>query len=221
MNSTIRPATRNLCLPLAAMLPIAMTVPCTAADAPVAAASPTAGEQLQQLDEILVRGQRLSVEIADAEDEFYLLYNRLNRNAAYEMSCGQRSLRPGSRITTRVCAPGFYADNYAYSSMSPVPVSLAFPGSSCSFDYGNGGASGYCNHSGYMPPSPEAVLMERSRAWYQHMMKVIRSDARLLQMAGHLDDLHREMQSVTHRYADMTDARDRKAIKPNHGPRFL
>lgn len=222
MNSTIRLATRQLALALAAMLPFAMAGTTAAAEAPAPTTSPDAGEPLQQLDEILVRGQRLSVEIADAEDQFYLLYNRLNKKPAYEMSCGQRSINPGSRITTRLCVPGFIADRYSYSAMSPVPVSLAFPASSCSSDFGSTfSTGGYCNHSGYIEPSPQAVLMERSNAWYQHMMKVIRSDARLSEMAGRLDVLHAEMKSVKHRYVDLTDARDRRPVKPNRGPRFL
>ena len=217
MNSTIRLATRQLGLVLAALLPIAMAAPSMAADASVVA--PAAAEQLQELDEVLVRGQRLSVEIADAEDEFYLLYNKLNKKAAYTMSCGERSINPGSRITTRVCVPGFYADNYARSTMDPVPLSLAFPGAQCT-DYGNGFDSGNCNHSGYVPPPAAALLMERGRAWQEHMMKVIRSDARLSEMAGHLDVLHAEMQSVTRRYAGLRHERS-KLIKSNRGPRYL
>jgi hypothetical protein len=79
----------------------------TAATA-TAAAQPE--EQLEELAEIEVRGKRLRDEIADAEDDFYQLFNQVNKDDDYDTKCVNLQLENNSRITTRTCIPGFVAD---------------------------------------------------------------------------------------------------------------
>jgi hypothetical protein len=67
-------------------------------------------EELEQLDEITVRGKRLLQEIADAEDDFYKIFNQVNQDDRYDTSCPNLQMEAGSRITTRACIPGFVAD---------------------------------------------------------------------------------------------------------------
>ncbi len=72
----------------------------------------------------------------------------------------------------------------------------------------------------YQPAPPELVLMEGSQNWAKQMMKVINSDARLQEQAGHLDDLYRELAQVQGRYNKLeTDAQPEKTEKHVLGPR--
>ncbi len=112
------PVTKNSCLTLVAALCLAGTAVSLAADAP-AASSPTAPtqaqsppEQLEELDEVVVRGRRLQEDIVKAEDNFYKLYNQLNKNDDYDVNCTYLNNpdNPGSKIKVRMCIPGFVAD---------------------------------------------------------------------------------------------------------------
>lgn len=120
---------RNLLVALAAALTLAAAMGTRAADAPPAApaAAPAAAaetpdaagsaateeEQIQELDEILVRGENLRKQIYDAEDTFYDLYNKLNKDDDYDTNCVYLQLDPTSQIKHRVCIPGFVADAMA------------------------------------------------------------------------------------------------------------
>lgn len=106
----------NTRLALASMM-LAMTGGwCVAADAPDPAPAPVASQQPEQqietLDEIWVRGKHLSDVIENAEDEFFKLYNKLNRKGDYDVYCGQMSLNKGSMLMVRRCMPGFIINNY-------------------------------------------------------------------------------------------------------------
>jgi hypothetical protein len=157
-------------------------------------------EQLQELDEILVHGQRLARRIEDAEDEFYKLYNALTRDEDYRMYCGQRSLEAGSRIMVRVCVPGFVA-NY----LPPPRISWGM----CNGEFNVNGrieTPGPCIDGGYEPPPASLVVMARSPELARHMTAVIRSDPRLQQKAAHLDDLYLELNTVKNRFAGFRQA---------------
>lgn len=56
---------------------------------------------------------------------------------------------------------------------------------------------------GYQPPPPELVLAEGSNRWYEHTLKVINSDPRLQEMAGRLDDMHRELAAMRRQAGDL------------------
>jgi hypothetical protein len=57
----------------------------------------------------------------------------------------------------------------------------------------------------FHPPPPQLVLMERSKQWAVEMMKVINSDPRLKEQAGHLDDLYRELRQVQTKYTKVRE----------------
>src|SRR5690606_10847077 len=63
------------------------------------------------------------------------------------------------------------------------------------------------NQNCYRPPPPDLVLAEGSRKWYEHTMKVIASDPRLQEMAGKLDDMHRELRRIQTRANTLEDER--------------
>lgn len=79
------------------------------------------------------------------------------------------------------------------------------------------------NQNCYRPPPPDLVLMEGTSAWYAHAMKVINSDPRLQEMAGKLDDMHRELRTIQGRVntleGDRRDAMSTRPRNPNAGPR--
>ncbi len=113
------------CLKLAAAFFIVTGVaaPAVAAE-PGAPASPlptkwTVGEippgtpGLDDLDEVMVRGKRAAIMIADLEDEYYELYNKLNKDDRYDVHCLYTNTdpdNPGSSLLSRICIPGFVAD---------------------------------------------------------------------------------------------------------------
>jgi TolA-binding protein len=224
-------------------------------------ASPSAGEaDIQELDEVLVRGERLVKAINDAEDNFYDLFNKVNTDNDYDTSCVYLNTdpdNPGSQIKSRVCIPGFVADamaDWAQWKVRCQPPVDGFDEFDCldrskdnriswqeasarpeleadftNLDEDDNGSldrqefsnQTYGSPALYQPPPPQLVLMERSNDWYDHMMKVINTDPRLQEMAGHLDDLYHELQDVQYTYQQFTakDEAERKPVKVNLGPR--
>lgn len=82
------------------------------AGATAAVPAPAAAEeQLMELEEVVVHGERLITRIVNAEDEFYKLYNELNKDDRYDVNCPYLNLDAdsGSRMNSRVCLPGFVA----------------------------------------------------------------------------------------------------------------
>jgi hypothetical protein len=111
---------RDRCLKLALLLLVVPAITAAAQDAPTTATAAPAAvieqpapleEQLRELDEIVVRGERLAVVIVEAENEFFKLYNQLNKDDKYDVNCPYLNLSAdsGSRINSRVCLPGFVA----------------------------------------------------------------------------------------------------------------
>jgi hypothetical protein len=111
---------------LAAALFIAMAPALPAAEeAPAAADAPLRGMRAvptqatppdEELDEVVVRGENLLKAIADAEDSFYDLFNKVNTDDDYDTSCVYLNLdpdNPTSGIKSRVCLPGFMKDAMA------------------------------------------------------------------------------------------------------------
>lgn len=114
---------------LAAVLSVASLAAAAQEAAPAAVAGQSAQpvEELLELDEVVVRGERLRDIIVKAEDEFYKLYNQLNKDDKYDVSCPHLNLSAdsGSRINTRLCLPGFVADaiaDYAVYKVSCEPT---------------------------------------------------------------------------------------------------
>jgi hypothetical protein len=228
--------------------------------APAAAAVPQDLELLE-LDEVIVHGERLIDRIVKAEDEFYKIYNQVNRDDRYDVSCPHLNVSAdaGSRISSRLCLPGFVADAIADFAVFKVNCEPEFANFDANRDgrisrmeaavngdlqfqfdqldqddddhlerhaeFRNFETWAAMNQNCYRPPPPELVLMEGTDDWYKHMLAVTNSDPRLSEMAGKLDDMHRELTSVQRRYRDMAQAEadanyvDRTPNMRQSGPR--
>jgi hypothetical protein len=223
----------RLALGIAALLSGAAATPVLAADAvPPTQAPAAAAEPLEELDQIVVRGESIIKAIADAEDNFYALYNKLDKDDDYHTSCVYLQLDARSQIRSRVCIPGFVADAMAdqasfaaaclpdystYDTDGNGRITMQEAQSSQDLfsvfsvlDYSGDGSlslgeylhwATWSTANCYHPPPPQLVLMERSKDWAVHMMKVINSDPRLKDQAGHLDDLYQELRSVQLKYS--------------------
>jgi hypothetical protein len=106
-------------LALALLLPGAMPG-LTLAAASFLAATATAGEAAAppgvataDIDEVVVRGKQLSQQINEAEDEYFALFNDVNKDDRYDTHCVYLRLAESSRIESRACIPGFVADAMA------------------------------------------------------------------------------------------------------------
>jgi hypothetical protein len=74
---------------------------------------PEGTTELDELDEVLVRAKRAAIVIADLEDDYYKLYNKLNKDNNYDVHCSYLNTdpdNPGSLLRSRVCMPEFLAD---------------------------------------------------------------------------------------------------------------
>lgn len=201
--------------------------PCAAGAAPsttspppdVRAIWPAVEEELPELDEIIATGERLARRIADAEDEFFKLYNTLNSDEDYRMDCGTRALHSGSLIQVRICVPGFVV-NYLAPSLGN--------GARCVEEYisldGRRYPRGPCLDAGYGTPSMATIMMVHGDDMFRHMMAAIRSDSRLQTMAGNLDELHLELRLMQERYSGIDSPNrvrnpDWKPARSSRGPR--
>ncbi len=223
MTSRMRSGTSQLYAALAAMLCMGMATGAGAAIEPSATATgaaPTAQqpvEELEVLDEIRVRGKSLARDISDAEDDFFKLYNKLNRNAEYDISCGQMSVN-GSLIRTRFCVPGFltaFASAPAYFGPSYVcNSSSAFRSGfdlNSSEPYYQGGG---CFHAPMVTtPTAAALVMHKGEAYVDHVIDVINSDPRLKAKVRNLDALYAELQRTQGRYVQVHGIGPARAMK--------
>lgn len=86
------------------------------AAAPASSVPPPGTEApLMELEEVVAVGERLMTRIINAEDEFYKLYNQLNKDDKYDVNCPYLNVSSdtGSRLNSRLCLPGFVADAIA------------------------------------------------------------------------------------------------------------
>lgn len=212
-------------------------------------------EPMMELDEILVHGKRLQERIIEAEDEFYKLFNQINKDDDYDTNCAMLNLSAdsGSRLNSRLCMPVFVANaiaDYTVFRRQCQPPLDGFDEFSCldrndderlnrqeasvrpsldaQFMMLDADSNGYLSRDelpeegmggapGYMPPPPELVLMEGTDKWYAHTMSVIRSDPRLQEMAGRLDELHLEMSETRRRVAQIEGERAANAPPVKRG----
>ena len=197
-------------------------------------------EEIQELAEIWVYGKRLSQVIEDAEDDFFLLYNKLNKDYQYDVYCGRMALENGSMIMIRKCVPGFIVNNYANSygyigAGSCLGSSFGYWGSSGSYDGGSiSPCGGYGNSFGFtgpvylsdLLPPMQLMLMEKRPAYAANVLKVVTGDTRLLEKVKHLGDLYQDMELVQGHYVKVKGTgapprNSRKGARPNVGPRVL
>jgi hypothetical protein len=241
MSTHRRIATRNLGRALAMLLSAMATAVYAAVDTPSTPATPVlvapqlSVQEVEVIDEIWVRGKRLTEVIVDAEDEFFKLYNRANKNSDYDIHCGTMSLSSGSMIMIRKCVPGFIV----YNNYNVVTNTVSFGSGSfgsCSgptaVTESNGEISyygGFCSSPVYSYPTyaPPAglLLMERGPAYVNNVVGVVSRDPELIKKANHLVDLYNELDSLQHKFVAAREAgkRVRSSLKGARpvGPRVL
>jgi hypothetical protein len=237
IRKTPRPIT-YLCLALGTVLLIAQATRTQAAASSPATAAPTAlpatsqPDKLQQLEEIWIQGKRLAHRIEDAEDEFFPLYNRANKNHDYDIKCGYAYLSVDTMIMGRTCLANFLGKTYGAPAFNWGMCYGGFYDAGYYRSYRGGYAlTGPCvDAGGYEPPSAAFILMAKGEDLRKNMMKVIGADPVLLEKAAHLGDLYRELSSVQNRYRTAKGIRVkgntvRKAstnpVRANPGPRKL
>jgi hypothetical protein len=247
MNGMSRKATGISGLPLVILLSLSTMSGAWAADIPVAAtATATAAAAAQppaapdeELAEILVRGKSLSREISEAEDAFFAVYNKVNKNDAFSITCGDAPMNPGSMIKLRACLPGFVVEAYRNrhagrrAGLASYPVvrrcgsvtQVGMDGElfyTADYDCLNAGPMTYDSGTYFAGPSLDALISLRSNELAVHMMMVINSDPRLKQMGEYLASLYQESSSMRTRYDRLRpDGRKAPPAKANRGPRAL
>lgn len=174
----------------------------TVAAGALSAATPESPEELEELAEVWVRGKRLSDDIETAENEFFRVFNKRNKNAMYDIHCGVMSLQPGSMIMVRACVPGFVAMSTAASARVYVSQSYSPGLDGC---FGGCGGMLFSTYNVVSPPAaPVALLaMQHSGKLVDNLLEVINGDPQLLAMAWHLDNLYREMSQVRSHYSSL------------------
>lgn len=192
---------RSFCLAIAALLPFMITT---------ARAAQQASDGIQELEEVRIRGKRIVDQIAAAEDRFFPLFNKLNKNHEYDIRCNDVRLNPQSMIMHRICIPEFF------SQYAPPPSISAGTCSGASYN----DSVGTCVGGGYEPPSAEFIIMARGEDLEKNMRMTIDSDPRLKQMADHLGGLYYEMRAVQDRFLAVKRA-NRKPVAAYKGPRSL
>ncbi len=184
-------------------------------------------EEVQELDEIWVRGKSLSDMIVDAEDEFFRLYNQLNRNHDYDVRCDYVRLDRDSLAMSRTCTPMYrvYDDAFSDGSTGYTYVLSSLSGSSgCNntvyaqtvgqdlysndyyFQASCEQASSFRyggifapSSPGYIGSSPERTA-QRRQEYMRSIMRAIYRDQRLLDKANALSDLYQEMSEIQGQY---------------------
>jgi hypothetical protein len=266
------PAIRNLrpaCL--AALIIVAAPVmgatPDTSRSPATGAAEPAQSATiLEQLEEVVVHGRHLKEEIVKAEDEYFSLFNEVNKDDRYDTHCVYLQMQYDSKLQSRGCIPGFVADAMAqwapYKARCQPPVEPGMDEFDCldrSHDRRlslqeaearteladvfqdldkDGGPDGYLSRmeftatcrdcspellpsapAVYIPPTPDAVLMNGTQKWFDHMVAVNNSDPRLKKMADHLGDLYQQLSAAQHRIDELDAASMPKTGKRSTGPR--
>lgn len=200
--------------------------------APVEAPSAPAAAPLLQLDEVWVHGKRLADRIEAAEDDFFRLYNALNENDRFDVSCGLMALHAGSMILQRTCIPGFLAARVPVHRRANTyfrpPERMSPP--TCYPPVVVQDGAVYYEGGCYGAPMDTAYAMDRyhndfaSPAWApaagpialealhyreeyaQNVLTVIQSDPRLIEKATHLAALYAELESTQLQYRELKAA---------------
>ena len=130
---------------------IVAVAPAVAAPAPVAGSD----DELQELDEVEVTGTRLwkmRQQLVELEDRFYALYNELNENDDFDVTCRMEAPL-GTRLRKRNCKVAYVEDAEAEQGQAFV--------------------------RGEFAPDPQLIALERQTEYRAAALKVINSDKRL------------------------------------------
>src|SRR5262249_15040691 len=94
-------------------------------------ATPLSSATLDELDEIVLHGKRMEQRMLESQERFYQLYNKLNANDDFDVSCKFVYVDPdatgyGASRTKQGCAPMFFVNAVAEDPQS-------YPSGSCSY----------------------------------------------------------------------------------------
>jgi hypothetical protein len=180
-------------------------------------------DPLEELEVVWVHGKSLANRITDAEDEFFALYNKVNRNNKFDVRCGYMSLTRDSMIMVRTCVPQFLA-NYSRGAsgftINTVPRFAStfggYDGYGSSYGYSgrgydihgnnsyNYGSYGYVSGRNYAyAPPPDLMAMHYRQDYAKNVIDVIYSDPGLLEKAKGLAVLYKEMETMQGRYREL------------------
>lgn len=222
MTRVVRMAAGKAAFMLAITLCIGWAVTASAEGAAPEATSAMAAAavaSVPELDEIRVHGKRLVDRIEEAEDDFFRLYNALNEDDRFDVTCGLAALHAGSMIMQRTCIPGFLAARLLSSpgkpafsllyspdscgSYAPSDSSMPVYADGCSPNAGSNVLSmeRYLRTSFYFEPAPVTLEALHYRDQYAAtVLAVIQGDARLQEKAAHLARLYAELESTQQQY---------------------
>jgi len=164
-------------LTIAALLLVGLPIPAGAA---VPADVQDSPEQ-QSLDEVLVQGTqlwKLRQQMIRVEDEFYALYNELNKDKDFDVHCHTEA-PPDRIIKERVCRVAYYEDAQALEAQALL--------------------------DGHSAPPADMVAEARNADFERHFLQVVNSDPRLLKLVrerealGKKYDRERAQRSTGHR----------------------
>jgi hypothetical protein len=192
---------------IVALLTCAIFSPARAVNAALVA---SAQQQTPNLQEIWVRGKALSNVIADAEDDFFRLYNKRNEQDRLDIRCGHVKLDRDSLAMSRTCLPRYLAAAASYTGSLNVSM-----GSRCMSNAGFTSCNGYGDiRSGPAYVSQSANLTTRLHAGslaltgedkrLETIQRLARAmdDQQLMEKAGTLAALHEEMDSIQGMYVE-------------------
>lgn len=208
-------------LALSLIIGVAASMPVSAAvEAPEAVADAMAVDPLEELEEVWVHGRSLANRITDAEDEFFALYNKVNKNNKFDVHCGYMNLTRDSMIMVRTCVPDFlarysrsyygYTGSQSFSSVSNFPSTFGGYGGYNGFG-GYSGVVSFGGRSGYGYAPPADLMATHYREDYaKNVLNVIYGDPGLLEKAKGLAVLYNEMEVVQGRYKELRTITRRK-----------
>ncbi|MEO6081440.1 MAG: hypothetical protein ABIQ86_16965 [Steroidobacteraceae bacterium] len=166
-------------------------------------------QQIDELDEVQVRGGRLYDRLVRAEDRFFKLYNSLNKEDDFDTNCANMPIDPDSRVEHRFCMPAFFADALSEKvRLSQYCTSLIARDAD-----GNITAQGPC----YEAPPVQLIFFSRQDAYVNNVIKVIQDNPQLKEIAVEVETLHRERAELERKFYDIKAkaAVDRKEKNQN------
>lgn len=164
-------------------------------------------EELTELEEVRVRGKLVANAVITVENRVFRLYNKLNKNNRFDVHCMDMRLNPDSLALQRTCLPEFVGYYPAATQVGIGGYYIPPPPFSHDTSMSSYGGSTFSYYSPPMstftafppaPPIPAAsVISSAQRTEYaDNVLRVIRSDPQLLEMATELVGMYQEMDRV-------------------------